>query len=61
MRCNGCVQSLQRALAEISGVSEAEVILDQGLAKIRGRGFDNDLLHEAVDSLGFSVETTRGL
>ncbi len=57
MRCNGCVQSLQRALAEISGVVEAEVRLEEGLARIRGNGFSNELLLEAVDSLGFTVET----
>ncbi len=56
MRCNGCVQSIQRALSEISGVSNAEVDLDQGLARVRGRGVSNELLFEAVDSLGFSVE-----
>ncbi|MDX2435681.1 MAG: permease, partial [Acidobacteriota bacterium] len=57
MRCNGCVQSLQRALAEISGVVEAEVRLEEGLARIRGNGFSNELLLEAVDSLGFTIES----
>ena len=56
MRCNGCVQSLQRALSEIAGVTDAEVDLEQKLARVRGRGFDNELLYEAVDSLGFTVE-----
>lgn len=56
MRCNGCVQSLQRALSEIAGVTEAEVNLEQKLARVRGRGLDNELLYEAVGSLGFTVE-----
>jgi hypothetical protein len=56
MRCNGCVQSLQRALSEIPGVTEADVWLEEGLAKVRGVGFTNSALREAVDSLGFSVE-----
>jgi copper chaperone CopZ len=56
MRCNGCVQSLQRALSEVSGVTEADVRLEEGLARVRGSGFTNDALYEAVDSLGFTVE-----
>lgn len=56
MRCNGCVQSLQRALSEIAGVTEAEVDLEKGQARVRGRGLDNELLYEAVGSLGFTVE-----
>ena len=56
MRCNGCVQSLQRALSEVSGVTKAEVSLEDGLARVRGRDFSDDAVAEAVDSLGFSVE-----
>ena len=57
MKCNGCVQSLQRALSEISGVTEAEVRLEGGgLARVRGRGFSDDELAEAVTSLGYRVE-----
>ncbi len=56
MRCNGCVQSLQRALSEVSGVTRAEVSLEDGLARVRGRGFSDEAVAEAVDSLGFSVE-----
>lgn len=56
MKCNGCVQSLQRALSEIAGVNEADVRLDEGVARVRGIGFSNELLLEAVDSLGFTVE-----
>jgi len=57
MRCNGCVQSLQRALAEISGVTKAEVRLEGGgMARVRGRDFSDDDLAEAVESLGFTVE-----
>jgi uncharacterized membrane protein YraQ (UPF0718 family)/copper chaperone CopZ len=56
MRCNGCVQSLQRALSEVTGVTKAEVSLEDGLARVRGRDFSDDAVAEAVDSLGFSVE-----
>ena len=57
MRCNGCVESLQRALSEVVGVSEAEVNLDDRTARVRGNGFSDALLLEAVESLGFSVES----
>jgi len=56
MRCNGCVQSLQRALSEVSGVTKAEVSLEDGLARVRGRDFSDEAVAEAVDSLEFSVE-----
>ena len=55
MRCNGCVTSIQRALSEISGVSQAEVILDTGIARVHGSGVSADALVDAVTSLGFSV------
>ena len=57
MRCNGCVQSVQRALTEISGVTDAEVRLDEGLARIRGRDFSVQDLIEAVSSLGFEAHS----
>ena len=56
MRCNGCVQSVKRALSEIAGVTEAEVWLDEGLARVRGNGFSTDVLVAAVTALGFSAE-----
>jgi len=57
MRCNGCVTSVQRALSEISGVTEAEVQLDEGRALIRGDGFSVQELIEAIQSLGFKAQT----
>lgn len=56
MRCNGCVTSVERALAEISGVTEAKVSLEDGQARVRGRAFSEEAVAEAVDSLGFTVE-----
>ena len=57
MRCDGCVQSVQRALSEISGVTNAEVRLDEGRALIRGNGFSVQELTEAVASLGFEAHS----
>jgi uncharacterized membrane protein YraQ (UPF0718 family)/copper chaperone CopZ len=58
MRCNGCVQSLQRAFSEVSGVTGAEVWLEEGRAKIRGNGFNVQELVEAAISLGFEARST---
>ncbi len=56
MRCNGCVQSLTRALGECRGVTGVEVRLQDGAAIVRGRDFSRDDLAEAVTSLGFTAE-----
>ena len=55
MRCNGCVTSVQRAFSEVSGVTDAEVRLDEGRALIRGSGFSVQELVDAVVSLGFEA------
>jgi uncharacterized membrane protein YraQ (UPF0718 family)/copper chaperone CopZ len=57
MHCNGCVQSVKRALSEVTGVTEAEVRLDEGLARVKGNGFSTELLLSAVTALGFTAET----
>jgi copper chaperone CopZ len=57
MRCNGCVTSVQRALSEITGVTAAEVRLDEGRALIRGSGFSVQDLIQAVNSLGFEASS----
>jgi len=57
MHCNGCVTSVQRALSEVSGVTDAEVRLDEGLALIRGNDFSVQELIEAVQSLGFEAHS----
>jgi uncharacterized membrane protein YraQ (UPF0718 family)/copper chaperone CopZ len=57
MRCNGCVTSVQRALSEIAGVTDAEVQLDEGRALIRGDGFSVQELVDAVTSLGFDAHS----
>jgi uncharacterized membrane protein YraQ (UPF0718 family)/copper chaperone CopZ len=57
MRCNGCVTSVQRALSEVSGVTNAEVRLDDGRARVHGREFSEEDLIDAVLSLGFEAHS----
>ncbi len=56
MRCNGCVESVTRALHECDGVDEATVDLGAGLARVRGSGFDRTVLADSIRSLGFETE-----
>ena len=56
MRCNGCVESVQRTLNEAHGVEDATVDLAAGRASVRGSGFDRSMLAERIRSLGFEVD-----
>lgn len=55
MHCNGCVQSVERALGECGGVTGVEVRLEEGRATVRGRDVSREALEAAVRSLGFST------
>jgi uncharacterized membrane protein YraQ (UPF0718 family)/copper chaperone CopZ len=55
MSCNGCVQSLTRALADVAGVSEVDVRLQDGTARVEGSRLESGAILEAVASLGFEV------
>jgi len=55
MNCEHCSSSVARALKESPGVSEAEVDLAAGLARVRGEGYDPAQLRGAVEALGYSV------
>ena len=60
MRCQGCVQSLTRALSELTGVRRVEVDLEQGLARVSGRPAADEV-RGAVDGLGFSLKNPEVL
>jgi copper chaperone CopZ len=57
MRCNGCVESVTRALNECEGVEDTTVDLAAGRASVRGSGFDRSVLADKIRALGFEVET----
>ena len=57
MRCDGCVTSVQRALSEIPGVTDAEVRLEEKRALVRGSGYAVEDLVDAVASLGFEARS----
>ena len=55
MRCDGCVQSVTRALNDCDGVTDATVDLAGGRASVIGSGFDPTSVAAAVRALGFEV------
>lgn len=57
MRCNGCVDSVTRALKAVAGVTNATVDLAGGRASVCGVGIDREAVEAAVRSLGFEVAT----
>ena len=56
MRCNGCVESVTRALEDVDGVESATVDLATGRATVWGSMVDRSALKRAVTALGFEVE-----
>lgn len=60
MHCNGCVQSITRALSECPGVASVQVDLDAGTARVTGTGLDPGCLTQAVTGLGFEVRPAEG-
>jgi len=56
MRCNGCVESVTRALNDCAGVEDASVDLSGGRAQVRGSGLDRGAVAATVRALGFKVE-----
>jgi hypothetical protein len=61
MRCNGCVQSVTRALQEVEGVESVDVQLEGGVARVTGTPPMPAALGDAVTSLGFTLENPEVL
>lgn len=55
MHCSHCVASVDRALSEIPGVESCEVVLEGGLAIVRGSDLDDALLAAEVRKLGYEA------
>jgi copper chaperone CopZ len=59
MTCDHCVDSIQRALTECDGVTDATVDLASGRATIFGENIEPEGLAEAVESLGYTAAGSR--
>jgi len=61
MHCSHCALSVDRALSEIPGVESCEVVLEGGLAIVKGSGLDGASLAAEVHKLGYeAVPVTAG-
>jgi len=56
MTCSHCASSVQRALAECTGVNIVNVDLKSGRVNVAGEDFNREGLESAITALGFSVE-----
>jgi uncharacterized membrane protein YraQ (UPF0718 family)/copper chaperone CopZ len=55
MNCSHCTGSVDRALRELSGVTEVQVSLDQERAVVQGKGLDAQAMITAIEGLGFKA------
>ena len=54
MRCIHCAKGVKRAIADIDGVEQVVVDLDNGTAVVKGRVSEAQVV-AAVDSVGFKA------
>lgn len=59
MSCEGCEQSVEEALRDVAGVTDAEADRESETATIEGEA-DPDELVSAVQGAGYEAETTEG-
>ena len=55
MHCSHCAGSVQRALAEMPGVADVQVFLEEGRALVRGHDLDPQAMAAIITGLGYSA------
>lgn len=55
MSCGHCSARVKGALEKVTGVESAEVSHADGLAVIKGAGFDPAAIRQAIEDQGFDV------
>ena len=57
MTCNGCVQSIQKALTSRDGIETASANLDTGMVAVEfdGNIIDQSVIEKAIKDAGFDV------
>lgn len=57
MTCGGCVKSVTNALTQVTGVEQANVILEQHTASVVFDDSQTNIhaLHQAVEEAGFDI------
>ncbi len=57
MTCGHCVLSVQEEVAEVAGVTSAQVDLASGRLTVAGEGIDDAAVAAAVREAGYEVES----
>lgn len=57
MTCSGCVNSVERALERVRGVTKARAQLEKGEATVEGVGLDASVLIAALEDAGYEART----
>ena len=55
MNCSHCADSIQRAVSEMSGVTDCRVYLEDGRAIVQGRDLDTAKVVGVIEGLGYKV------
>ncbi|MSP55743.1 MAG: heavy-metal-associated domain-containing protein [Myxococcales bacterium] len=55
MTCGGCVNSVERALQRVPGVSRVRVDLQKRQAEVDGESLDPTLLRAALEDAGYEA------
>jgi copper chaperone len=57
MTCEHCARSVTEEVEQVPGVAGVDVKLETGRVVVRGQGFSDDAIREAVDEAGYEVVT----
>ena len=55
MTCAHCVRAVTEEVEQVAGVSGVDVDLEAGRVLVRGVGFSDQAIREAVDEAGYEV------
>jgi copper chaperone len=55
MTCGHCVMSVTEEVEQVPGVTGVAVELETGRVVVRGDGFSDEAIHEAVHEAGYEV------
>ncbi len=53
MHCQGCVANVTESVAGVGGVAAVEVDLDSEKVVVKGEGFDDSAVREAIAAAGY--------
>jgi copper chaperone len=57
MTCEHCAASVTEEVEQVAGVTGVDVDIAHGRVTVRGEGFSDEAIHDAVDEAGYEVVT----